>query len=182
MDKETGRQLFHILIGIGALGGLIFLGRGFMIAAIFSTIIFGLLLMNRRLLGAKIPLIQWFEERFERPDAPLPGWGSACYATGALIPLTFLHEPAEIAAVLFILGIGDGISTLVGSRGRIRMPYNRKKTAEGFVALIVASLPAYKFIGPSFVPLAFVGAVAESLPGEDNLTIPILCTAFLLVF
>jgi dolichol kinase len=181
MEKETERQLFHMLIGCGTIAMLLVLGRGFAIAAVFFTIIVGLLLMNRRLLGGRLPLVMWFEEKFERPDAPFPGWGSACYAAGALIALTFLSDPARIAAVIFILAIGDGISTLAGRMGKIKLPHNPRKTLEGSVAFVLASLPAYYFIGPLVIPAALIGAVAESLPFEDNLTIPIACTALLLV-
>lgn len=182
MDKETSRQLFHMAIGLGALLCLIFLGRGFMIAAVFWIIIAGLLLMNARLLGSQFFFLKWFEERFERPDAPLPGWGSACYATGALMALTFLHEPAQIAAVIFILGVGDGVSTIIGRMGKAAIPYNPKKTAEGTAAFILASLPAYYFVGPLIIPLSLIGALGESLPLEDNLVVPALCVAFLLIF
>ncbi len=182
LEREEARQLFHIVVGVGALAVLLVLGRGFLLAAVFFTIIIGTMLMNARLLGRRIPLIEWFEEHFERRDAPLPGWGSACYAAGALIAAVFLANPAEIAAVVFILGIGDGVSTLVGLRGRIRLPYNSKKTLEGSAAMFAASLASWAFIGPAAVLLALVAAIAESLPVvDDNLSIPIACTAFLLV-
>lgn len=182
MDREDARQLFHMAIGLGALAALLLFGRGVLMAAVFFTILLGLLLINMRLQGAKLFFITWFEERFERPDAPLPGWGSACYAAGALIALTFLQDVPEIASVIFILGIGDGVSTLAGRRGKTRMPYNPKKTAEGSIAMLLASLPAYYFIGPLAIPLAIAGALAESLPVvDDNLSIPIACTALLLL-
>jgi dolichol kinase len=181
MEKETERQLFHIGIGCIVIAMLLVLGKGFALAAVFFTIIIGMVLMNLRLLGHNIPLVKWFEEKFERPDAPIPGWGSACYAAGALIAIVYLKDISEIASVIFILGIGDGISTIAGKMGKARIPYNPKKTAEGSLALLVGSLPAYFFIGPLIIPLALIGAIAESLPLEDNLTIPVACTAFLLV-
>ncbi len=181
MDRETARQLFHMTVGLIALAGLLAFGKGFMTAAVFFTIILGTILINARMRGLKIPLVQWFEERFERESAPVPGWGSACYAAGALLAITFLPEAAQIAAAIFILGIGDGVSTIIGRRGRMRLPYNKDKTVEGSLAFFVACLPAYAFIGPAVVPLALIAAIAESLPGiEDNLLIPLVCTIFLL--
>ena len=183
MERETERQIFHIMVGVGALAALLMLGRGFLIAATFLTLIVGTLIMNARLLGASIPLIGWFEERFERRDVPLPGWGSACYAAGALVAAVFLQETVQIASVLFILGIGDGFSTLVGMRGSHRLPYSGKKTFEGMGAMFLSSLAAWWVLGPLALPLAVVAALAESVPGiDDNLSIPIACTAFLLVF
>lgn len=182
MDREDSRQLFHMLVGLGAIAVLLFLGRGFLLAGIFFTIIIGTLLMNARLLGKRIALVQWFEKRFEREGAPLPGWGSACYATGALIIVSFLPDAGQIGAALLMIGIGDGISTIVGRRGKIALPYNRRKTLEGMLAMFLSSLAAWYFIGPLAVPLAMVAAFAESIPRiDDNLTVPALCTAFLLV-
>lgn len=182
MDKELARQLFHMMLGLGALAALLLLGRGFMLAAIFFTIITGTLLMNARLQGARIPLVLWFEERFERDDAPLPGWGSACYATGALLAVAFLPDASSIAAVIFILGIGDGLSTILGRRGKLVLPWNRRKTLEGSLTMFVSSLCAAFFIGPAALPLAAVAAAAESLPRvDDNLAVPAACTAFLLL-
>ncbi len=183
MDKETARQLFHMAVGFGALAALLLLGRGFMLAAVFFTIIIGTLLMNARLLGAKIALVQWFEGRFERDDAPLPGWGSACYATGALIAIAFLPDVPGMAAVIFILGIGDGLSTIAGRRGKVALPFNSRKTVEGSLVMFLSSLFAFAFVGWAALPLAIVAAFAESLPRfDDNLSVPAACTAFLLIW
>ncbi len=182
MDKETGRQLFHLAVGLVALGMLLYFGRGFAMAAVFSVLIIGMLLMNLRLLGFGIPLVTWFEKNFERKDAKLPGWGSACYAAGNLMLLTFLTDAHAIAACMIILALGDSVSTIIGRRGKIKIPYNRSKTVEGSLAFFIASLSAYLFIGPPAVLLAALAALVESLPGlEDNLTIPVACTAFILI-
>lgn len=182
MDKENRRQLFHILVGIIALAVLLHFGRSFTTTATFFIIIIGTILMNLRLLGMKIALVHWFEERFERSDAPLPGWGSACYAAGVLMLLTFLGNVNEIAAAVFILAVGDGLSTIVGRKGRVKLPYNRGKTLEGALAFFVSSLPAWYFIGPAAIPLAAVAGLAETLPKmEDNLVVPLVSIAFFLV-
>jgi dolichol kinase len=181
-DKETNRQLFHIILGLFSILLLLHFGRGFMTDAVFFVIIIGTLLMNAKIGGAKIFLVEWFEKMFERSDAILPGWGSAAYAVGVLIALTFLADLSLIVSVVYILAVGDGISTIVGRLGRMKLPYNQRKTVEGSLALFVSSLPAYLLIGPLIIPLAIVAAVAESIPGlEDNITIPIACTAFLLI-
>ena len=182
MDKETARQLFHMAVGIAALAVLLALGRNFLVAAVFFTIVIGTLLMNARLIGMKIPLIEWFERNFEREDAPLPGWGSACYAAGVLLAAAFLSSTGQIAAVIIVLGIGDGVSTLVGMRGTRRLWHNSKKTLEGSLAMFVSALGAWLFIGPAAIPLAVVAAVAESMPRlDDNLLIPAACAAFFLI-
>jgi len=181
-DRELQRQAIHFVIGIFVLFMLLHQGRGFTMAAVFFTIIIGTLLMNAKLLGVKIFFVDWFVEKLERENAPLPGWGSACYATGVLILLTFLSDINQMAACITILALGDSVSTVIGSMGRMKIPYNREKTLEGTIAFIIFSLPAYYFVGPMAIPLALVGAVAESLPWvDDNLTIPIACAALLLI-
>ncbi len=182
MERETERQLFHLTLGVIALLLLLHFGRGFMIGFVFFTVIIGTLLMNIRLLGGKIVVVQWFEERFERPDALLPGWGSACYAIGVLILLTFLTDINAMAASILVLGLADALSTVIGRRGKMKLPYGSNKTLEGSAAFFVSSLAAWYFVGPVAIPLAFVATIAESLPGlEDNLTVPIACMLFFLV-
>lgn len=182
MDKEAARQLFHIATGLAALGILLQFGKGFALAAAFFTLVIGTLLMNLRIQGKRLPPVQWFEERFERENAPFPGWGSACYAAGMLMLLSFLNAPAEMAACMFIFAVGDGISTIVGRHGKMRLPYNGGKTLEGAAAFFLSSLPAWAFIGPLALPLAAAAAAAETLPAlEDNITVPVACILFLLV-
>ncbi len=183
MDKELSRQLFHMLVGAVAIGLLFQFGRGFMIGSTFFIIVIGLLLMNARLVGIRVPLVDWFERTFEREGARLPGWGSACYATGALFAFTFLTSVEGIAAVLVILGLGDGISTIIGRMGKMKLPHNSNKTVAGSLAFFVVAMANIMFIGPLALPLAFVATVAESMPKvEDNILIPIVCTVFLLLF
>ncbi len=183
MGDETARQLFHIGIGLAAIALLLLFGRGVMIALVFFILIGGMLLVNQRKLGRRIALIEWFEERFERPDAPLPGWGSACYAAGVLIALTFLSGVSQVAAVVFVLAIGDGVSTIIGEKfGKMKISYNPKKTVEGSLACFASSLLAYAFIGPAALPLAIIATLAESAPFiDDNILVPIACTALLLI-
>lgn len=182
MERETERQAFHLLLGMAALILLLHFGRGFMTAAVFFIIVIGTLLMSIRLRGGAIPPIQWFEERFERRDAALPGWGSACYAAGVLLLLAFLPSTQEIAASIVVLGLADALSTVAGRKGKMRLPHNRNKTVEGAVVFFLGALPAWQFIGPAAVPLALAATIAESLPAlEDNLTIPVACVLFFAV-
>ena len=182
MERETERQMFHIFVGVLAILLLLHYGRTFMIAAVFFIIIFGTIFINLKLLGGKIPIIDWFERKFERPVVRLPGWGSACYAMGALIPLVFLTDVNRIAACIFVLAFGDGLSTLVGLKGKLKIPYNQKKTVEGSIAMLISAAFSYYFIGWVAIPLAIVAAIIESMPiVDDNISIPIACTIVLLV-
>ncbi|MBI5223424.1 hypothetical protein HY990_03305 [Candidatus Micrarchaeota archaeon] len=188
MDRETKRQLFHILIGFCALSALLLLGRKYLIAADFVIILIGTILINQRLLGKSIFWVEWFESQFERPDVLFPGWGSACYAAGILICATFLTSVPQIAAVITVLALGDSLSTLIGRYGgfgKIRLFYNPKKSLLGSAAFFFASLASYFFLGDIYLTLALslVCTIVESLPipFDDNITIPIAATIFFLV-
>ena len=184
MEKtELERQLLHMILGLLALAILLVFGRGILTGMMFFIVIIGLLLVNLTYLGKKTGIVELFVRRFERTNVPFPGWGSACYATGVLLVASFLTDPNVIAASIIILAIGDGIATLAGKAGRIRLPYNRKKTLEGTVAFFIASLPGYFFVGDIIIPIALIAAVVESLdlPLDDNVTIPVAITAVFLV-
>jgi dolichol kinase len=186
MDFEVRRQAFHAMVGLIAIAILLAFGRDAAMAAVFAVLIAGTLMINLRLLGMKIPGVYWLEKNFERKDVPrsMPGWGSACYAAGALIAITFLTDASQIAATILILALGDSISTVLGARfGKTKLLYNKKKSLEGTLAFFFAALASWYFVGPAAIPLAFVAAMAETIPAiEDNLTIPIGCVAFCLVF
>ncbi len=184
MEKnEIERQIFHIIVGLLAIIFLILFGRGMLMGAAFFTLIIGLLLVNLTFLGRRIGLVDWFIKHFERNNIPFPGWGSACYATGVLLVTSFLEDPNAIIAALIIMALGDGMSTLIGRKGRIKLPYNRKKTLEGTIAFFVFSLLGYPFVGGVIIPVAIVAAIVEGLdlPMDDNLTVPIVITFLFLV-
>ena len=176
MDKEQLRQVFHLVIGLIAIWILATLGRNWLMAATFFTLIIGMLLINQTMLGRKIGLVEIFVRHLERKDVILPGWGSAVYAAGVLILVTALENTPQIAAGIFILAVGDSFSTVVGRKGTHKVPYNKKKTIEGMIAFFVSCLPAYVLIGPLAIPIALVAAIVESLPlpVDDNISIPIV--------
>ena len=173
----------HFLVGIATIALMFYLGRHFMVAAIFFIILAGMLVINLRLNGMKLGIVEWFVKRFERKDVLFPGFGAATFATGTLIPMVFLADTSQVAACIFILAVGDGVSTLVGRAGRIKLPYNKEKTIEGTAAFLVASAPAYYFVGPAIIPVAIISALVESIDFgvDDNLMVPIVCTLFFLI-
>jgi len=179
--KEEKRQLVHILVSIVLILILYFLGRTDSIAALFLILIVGAILINLRMRDKVIPILDSIEKHLERKNVRFPGYGSAWYMVGALLATTFLQDISQIAAIIWILGTGDGFSTLVGKLGTHKLIYNPKKTVEGSIAFVIASLPAYFFIGLYIVPLSITCAIVESLPidVEDNITIPIVAIVLL---
>ncbi|MGV8085874.1 MAG: diacylglycerol/polyprenol kinase family protein [Candidatus Bilamarchaeum sp.] len=182
MEKELQRQFFHIIIGMLSIAVLVYLGRGFLIAGLFFAIIIGTLIINVKIKGVNVPIVDWFEKSFEREEVHFPGWGSFWYAVGVLIAATYLNDISQIAAVIYILAIGDAASTIVGRRGRIKLPFNKAKTVEGSLGFFFSSLPAYFFIGPLALGLAVASTLAESIPiVDDNISVPVVAVIFLMV-
>ncbi len=181
--SETERQLLHVVVGLLAIVFVMQFGRGMLMGAVFFVIMIGLLLVNMTLLGKKIGLVEWFIKHFERNNIPFPGWGSACYATGVLLVASFIEDQNAVIAAIFIMAVGDGVSTLIGRRGRIKIPYNKKKTLEGTTAFFLFSLLGYLFVGEIILPIALIAAVVESLdlPVDDNLSLPVALTFLFLV-
>ncbi len=166
----------HLAVGIFTLVMLFSFGQFFTRAVVFFVIITGLVLINLRIRRIRVGFVDWFVDRFERKNAYLPGFGSATYALGVLIPLVFLSDINEIAAVIIVFAVGDSASTLIGRRGTRKIPYNNSKTMEGSAAFFLTGLASYFFIGWEAVILSIAGTLAESLPIEDNISIPVAAT------
>lgn len=186
LKREVFRQGFHIFVGFLAVALLFIFGRTAFFAVVFAIVIIGTVMINLRIRGYVFQPVAMFENLFERNNVPFPGWGSACYATGVLMLIAFLRRPEQIAAGILVLAVGDGVSTITGLLVKFphHLPYNRHKTLEGTVAFFISSLPAYLFIGPMSIPVAFAGAITESLPVgiDDNLLIPISTIVVVMAF
>ncbi|MBN3037592.1 MAG: phosphatase PAP2 family protein, partial [Candidatus Diapherotrites archaeon] len=85
--------------------------------------------------------------------------------------------PWTLAAIAIVaLTVGDAFTTFYGTHfGATPLPHNKKKTVEGAVAGFVATFLALFFIVGRELALilALVTVLAESLPANDNVTIPI---------
>ncbi len=181
--REVRRQAVHFFLCMSALGVLFFFSRNWVIGITFAALVAGSLLINVTMRDRKLRLVQWFVSEFEREGVRLPGWGAACLATGVLILAAYLNETPAIAAGLMVLGIGDGLSTLVGMRGTHPLPWNGRKTLEGSLAFFAGALSSWIFVGPLALPLAAAAALGEGadIGIDDNLVIPIMCVIVLSV-
>ncbi|MEM4554424.1 MAG: phosphatase PAP2 family protein [Candidatus Anstonellaceae archaeon] len=169
---EDARQFAHfaacMLIAalvwlFGAHTGELVVGTALALGMIFAWLhIFG------------VGIADFFLALFDRPS-PIPGHGAITLFAGALAAITLLPLTDEIVASIFILGAGDAASTLIGRRGKVLLPYNKKKTVEGSVSFVAACLPVVAF-GWQALLVAVLAAVAESLQNEDdNLLISLVC-------
>ncbi len=138
----------------------------------------GVILLDLKLKEKRLPFIDEALALLERPDS-LPAHGAFWYVLGVLAILSFLRDYNFMYASLVILALGDGLSTLVGQFGRMRLPYNGEKTVEGAAAFFVGGLPAYFFVGAVGVLAAGLCALIESfrIDFDDNFVVPLACIA-----
>jgi uncharacterized protein (TIGR00297 family) len=119
--------------------------------------------------------------------------GILFYPLAVLLLILVFPARLDIAAAAWgILGIGDGMATIVGVHfGRRRIPWNREKSIAGTVALFLAGGAAGAFLAwwcrPAIVPApslwfslgaplvaAAVAALVETIPIrlDDNISVP----------
>lgn len=104
------------------------------------------------------------------------GVAAHIYFAGGILGAVLICPSLAIAtAAILMLVLGDGVAALVGMKwGKIRITWNR--TLEGSFALfVVALLVALPLVSPEIALAgAGVAALAEYIPINDNLSIPIL--------
>jgi len=103
-------------------------------------------------------------------------------AVGVILPLVFFSELIA-CVVIVILAFADSFATLVGKLyGRVKIPYNHKKSVEGSVAFFVTALICAVFFLPLKTALiaSFVSCIIETIPFKfDNISIPLGTGLFL---
>ncbi len=180
---EFRRQLLHILVGVFLVIALYAsaalypsTGPVYLEFVIFMGLLALLLMIHDRLRGNETALTSLLFNAFERAGAR-QGYGAFWYGMGALLAFVFIPNVNFLAATLIALGIGDGIATMVGRRGKIPNPLNNSKTVEGTLAFFFSTaILSYFFIGPLAIVLALLTSLVESLPAkfDDNFTIPLV--------
>lgn len=100
------------------------------------------------------------------------------------VVLSLLLFPTLIASVtIAILACADSMATIVGKfYGKIRIPYNHKKSIEGSVAFLITAFICAVIHLPLKTALivSLVSCIIESLPVEfDNISIPLGTGLFL---
>ncbi|MEM0156962.1 MAG: hypothetical protein QXN26_02720 [Thermoplasmataceae archaeon] len=117
----------------------------------------------------------------ERESSPL-GMGAIWFAAGILIAMGIVHSTPILAVIIFVTTIGDPMATLFGIKIHSpRIPYNRRKSVAGFMAIFLFSgIFGYFMIGFAGLGIAFVSAVVESMayyPFDDNFILPVVLGA-----
>lgn len=139
---------------------------------------------------AKLPVIGWFLDNFERKNAAFPGKGAFFMLLAATIAL-YLFEKNIAAASMAILAIGDSVSNIAGRLfGRTKHPFNNRKLLEGSIAGFIAGAIAASFF-VSWLNAAVASGIAMLVEGmelkfgktviDDNLTVPIIAAVVIYI-
>ncbi len=172
---ELHRQLFHILFGGALLALAVVLGEERTRLFYAGGFLSGVLIFHLKLSGIRLPVVDGVLSRFERKDALFPGQGAILYFAGALLAFSFLPFNFALATVA-IVAFGDGFATIVGMSGKHVLPWNRKKTWEGFLAFVfsAAAMASLALTVPTSLFYALSLGLAETadLRTDDNLLLP----------
>jgi dolichol kinase len=136
--------------------------------------------------GIEFPVFSLATELFGRESERIAGEGTFMFFLGsAIVSLIALFAAKETIAYLALLPVvfGDGLATIIGVHfGSHKIAGG--KSIEGSLAFIFASsLALFLFIGNLLVSIAVsvLAALAELLPGDDNLIVPIFSALILYI-
>ena len=183
MKIEFTRQLIHAGAGIAFAFLALHANRNALLLLLGAGFLLGLQLSfwARKGLLKKTFLQKILATVSRKDETGFPGKGALLFLMGCIFALYLFPNPKIAAAALLALGAGDGASTLAGKRfGSIRLVQG--KTLEGSLAGIAAATLALSFLfslQTAFIAACF-GMLAEYLPLNDNITIP-LATGFALL-
>jgi len=173
MQVEYNRKIFHIILGI-VISVLIFnMRKTYLIIGLTAILSAGILIRLLLLKGFEFKLLSKFLINFGRPFEV--GMGAMNYLLGILLSLIFPF-PREYAAItVLILGISDGLATLVGINSKYKI--YKKKSFHGTTTFFVSSY-IILIIGLNSIMLALGVSIVLTIlelfsPIDDNLLIPI---------
>ena len=181
--NEDERQAFHLLLGISTILLVETFGIEPTTYIVGIVLVLGLMMVHLKHSNVHLGIVERLIARFERPGV-MAGYGAMTYAAATLAILTLLSNKEQIIASMIMLGIGDAASTLVGTRSKKTLPYNRHKTFGGTVAFFISSLPSVYFAEWQAIIVCALAALAESLESniDDNLIVAVVCViAFRLI-
>jgi dolichol kinase len=177
-DDERARKAAHILSNLSACLSIWILGLQTTYYLVLLAVIIGILVMHLTLIGVKVPGIEGWLNKVGRVGET-PGEGPFYNALGILFALGMLRsEPMAAVAVILMFGLGDGLSTYVGTTyGKHKLPWNKNKTIEGTLGFMAGAMCAMLIMPvPATFLGAVLGAIVESLPLKlnDNITLPVV--------
>jgi dolichol kinase len=182
MRRELYRQAIHFFAGNIMLAIVIAFGTEFALAITIIALILGFAFSKQLIKHAKHPLKEIVELVEREKESHLPGKGAFLLFFGIALTLFLFNNKTIAIAAIIALTYGDSASTIVGKHfGKLKSFGER--TIEGSIAgLAITFAFSALFLQPSLAMIAAITAMlAEYLPIDDNLSIPLL-TATVLSF
>lgn len=184
-QKHLRRQFIHFALGSLLVASYALLGSQ---ATLFLTVVFlffGALFSILLMQGYKFPLVERIHGHVHYGyEKKYPLLGAIMFLAGALIAQIVFPNGTVVLGALIVLVYGDSISTIVGSHlGSVKWVGN--KTLEGTLSGLAVSFLFLLAIMPAGIALAaaLIGMLAEAVPLEDNIVVPVavgLCLTILL--
>lgn len=178
---EIKREVFHILVGVLIVLGVLFVPHAEIIG--FIVFIFGALI-SFLATQYNIPFITKCLCLFERDcNKKFPGKGVLFFFAGSLLVLQLFSRDIALASIL-ILTFADPIAHFIGAGfGKIKSPVNKNKNIEGtFAGIVVGMIFAsffvsilQAFLGSLFaMTLELIGIAMGGENIDDNFIIPLV--------
>ncbi len=177
--SETLRQAIHASgVLVIPLSHIIYSNFGKEFLSLFYLLMIALLVVFSKIIKKRRYFLDIFKIVDRKEDLEvMPAKGAINFFVGIFIVSIFFDVKTLYISIV-VLSLGDSFSTVVGKKfGRHKIPYNSKKSVEGFLAFVV-----FAFVGSMFfcdfkvaLILSIFGAFVESLPIkiDDNIAIPI---------
>ena len=176
MNREISRQLIHAFAGTIIIASVALLGRE--LSLLLAALIFfiGLMLSMLVRVGVKADMLESLLKKVQRDyEKHFTGFGALMFFLGMVLLLFFFQRMEVIIGALVVSVYGDAASTLVGKAvGKHKIVGNY--TLEGTLGGIIFSFALLSFLFPLHIALivSVAGMLAELLPIDDNLSIPIV--------
>ena len=187
MLAEVKRQTIHMLLGSFIIAVLLLMEFKYAATFIFLFTALGLtlaLLLKERKIKSKL-LMEIIGALQRKNEVIIHGEPAIWFLLGVCITTLLFPDKIVLIVGLLVLTFGDAFSTIFGSAfGKIKLRENR--TLEGSLAgIIAATLSLFYILGlplhQAFI-VAAIGMLAEYVPLNDNVTIPVFaCFAFKLL-
>jgi len=188
---ELRRKSIHVIPGFLAYPVIIYLGKP--AALIISAFFLALYALNevslRKGLRIKVPIAYHTYRVMARREELEGGYftGTVYFWSLTLVTIALL-EPLKAVAAVMVSSLGDAAAAITGKAlGGARLPFNRRKTVAGSLAMFAVSMVSCLLVGlpPSLsAVVAAVATVAEALTRSsvlDELTVPLAVLATLLL-
>lgn len=179
MQTELKRQVIHFVLGNIAILFFLFAGKTTTVAVGILVLLIGYAIALSVKKGKNIPFANEILKHVERKhEQHVPGQAALLFLAGFILTVAIFTNPWATLAGLIVLTYGDSVATVIGKYfGSFKLVTNR--TLEGTLAGIVFSVGMLSLF-PAIYPFATafaigtVGMLAEYLPIDDNLGIPII--------